>query len=315
MTVADSPKKRKRNSSARPGRKISIQIGRHKADNMDVDSFDVRDLFDANLKLPNTVEIYNNAHSQLLREEDEDAWDRDVKPKATSRSTIDATERRAKTIIHVMREYERREPSIFGNLPSEAIPGPETRDMGGQFLTNKDRIEDKSKLFEISKLVPKGALLHLHFNAELNPEELLEQAQGMDNMFIRSIMPLNEGKPSDKEGAFAKTEMVLSVLDPDTIEADVNIFSEDYPGTATNWRQAEWTPKIWMKWSEFRKLFNAKFPLAPTQTKAPISAEEPLRGCCAEPGPPNLDAAEFWLKSKMILSEDEAYGYTQTVNG
>ena len=192
--------------------------------------------------------------------------------------------------------------------------------MGGQFLTNKDRIESKSKLYEIAQLVPKGALLHLHFNAELNPEELLEQAniqaEELDNMYIRSIMPLNTGEPwGDKDGAFAKTEMVLSVLDPDKINSDVNIFSEKYPGTALNWKQPDMQAKIWMKWSEFRKQFKAKFPRAPVQRKTPLTAKDPVRGCGAEPGQPELDAAEYWLKSKMILSEDEAYGYTQTVNG
>ncbi|KAJ4331762.1 hypothetical protein N0V95_009813 [Ascochyta clinopodiicola] len=305
MKVADSPKKRKRTSSVRPGRKISLQIGRQKAANMGIDNISARDLFDAKLKLPTTVEVYNNAHRELLREEEDDAWDRDVKPTTTSPS--DAIERRTMVIVRALREYERRE--TFGNLPSEAIPGPQTLDMGGQFLTNKDRIETRSKLFEIAKLVPKGALLHLHFNSELDPEELLEQARNMDNMYIRSIMPL------DKDEAFSKTEMVLSVLDPDKIGRDVDIFSEDYPGTATNWRAADMQAKIWMKWSDFQNKFNARFPEAPVQRRAPINAEEPLRGCCADPGPPALNAAEYWLKSKMILSLDEAYGYTQTVNG
>lgn len=325
MTVADSPKKRKRTSSAKSGRKISIQIGRQKSVNMDpvnmeVDGPDIRELFDETLNFPKIADVYDNAHKKLLEKEDEDAWDREVKPKPTSRNPFDAIEKRAKTIIHVMREYERQEPSIFGNLPSEAIPGPETRDMGGQFLTNKDRIEEKSKLYEIAKLVPKGALLHLHFNAELNPEELLAranvQSEENDNMYIRSIMPLHTGEPwDDKDGAFARTEMVLSVLDPDKINPDVDIFSEEYPGTALNWKQPDMQATIWMKWSKFRKQFNAKFPLAPVQHKAPLSEKEPVRGCGEEPGRPDLDAAEYWLKSKMILSEDEAYGYTQTVNG
>ncbi|KAF9700500.1 hypothetical protein EKO04_001746 [Ascochyta lentis] len=305
MKVADSPKKRKRTSSARPGRKISIQIGRQKAVNMSIDNGNVRDLFDDKLKLSETVDSYNNAHCKLLKEERDDAWDRDAEPKTTSAS--DQLEKRAMIIVRALREYERG--VTFGNLPSEAIPGPETLDMGGQFLTNKDRIETKSKLFQIAKLVPKGALLHLHFNSELNPEELLEQAQSMDNMYIRSIMPL------DEDEAFAKTEMVLSVLDPDKIDRDVDIFDREYPGTAANWKQADMQAKIWMKWSAFQEKFKARFPQAPVQQEAPRSADEPPRGCCASSGPPDLNAAEYWLKSKMILSPDEAYGYTQTVNG
>lgn len=128
-------------------------------------------------------------------------------------------------------------------------------------MTKKDRIETRSKLFEISRLVPKGALLHLHFNSQLDPGELLEQVRGMDNMYIRSIMAL------DKDEALAETEMVLSVLDPDTIDRDVDISSDDYPGTAANWKEAGMQPKIWMKWSEFRKKFKARFPKLLRSTK------------------------------------------------
>lgn len=248
---------------------------------------------------------YDDAREELVRNETDDAWDCDAKLPAAS--PFAATESRAKTIVHAMREYERE--VTFGNLPSETAPGPATLDMGGQFLTNKDRIETKSKLFEISRLVPKGALLHLHFNSQLDPGELLEQARDMDNMYIRSIMAL------DRDEALAETEMVLSVLDPDTIDRDVDIFSGDYPGTAANWKEAGMQPKIWMKWSEFQERFNARFPEAPVQHKARVSAEEPLHGCCADPRPPDLNAAEFWLRSKMILGPNEAYGDTQTVNG
>jgi adenosine deaminase CECR1 len=310
MTVTDSPKKRKRTSSAGRGRKISIQIGRQKLINEDINKMEIRDVFDAKLGLTEGVDAYVKAHHQLLKEEEDDAWDRDVRPRATSRSKskFEMTEKTAALIIHAVREYERR--VTFGNLPSEAIPGPETLDMGGQFLTNKKRMETESKLFDIAKLVPKGALLHLHFNAELDPERLLEQARTMkDHMYIRSIQPLVTTEDLDK------TEMVFNVLDPEEVDPEVDIFSPDYPGTATNWRQENMKAKIWMKWSDFQTRFTEKFPKQREQQRDPILPEEPLRGCCADPGLIDLNAAENWLKSKMILSPDEAYGYNQTVNG
>ena len=265
-----------------------------------------RDIFDEMLALPSAVEAYNKSHAELIEKEEINAWDRAVRPKATSTSHIDATEKEAARILRVLRDYERK--TTFGNLPSEAIPGPETLDMGGQFLTNKDRIETRSMVYQIAHMVPKGALLHLHFNAELSPERLLEQAKNMDSMYIRSIRPLLS------EQDLFETEMVFSVLALDDVDANVDIFSPEYPGNATNWKQEEWKRKVWMKWPLFQKEFINRFPDAVGQE--PIGATEgPHRICCGEPRQIKLNPAETWLKSKMVLSMEEAYGSNQTVNG
>ena len=89
------------------------------------------------------LEEYAKAHSGLLATEANEAWD------YTAISNASSLERRAAQIIRVLREYER--VVIFGNTASEAIPGPDTLDMGGQFLTNKTRIEGRSKIFQIAK--------------------------------------------------------------------------------------------------------------------------------------------------------------------
>lgn len=304
MTVADSPKKRKRTSSAKAGRKFPIQINRPKIVEMDVDEVNVRDFFDKKLGLPDASAVYSDKHSKLLNVEADHAWD------GLARSSADEFELRAATIIHAMREFERR--VIFGNLPSEAIPGPETLDMGGQFLTNKERIETKSKLFEVAQLVPKGALLHLHFNAELDPEQLLAQAREgemKNHMHIRSIRPLIT------EEDLAETEMVFNVLDPSKINQDVDIFSKEYPGKATNWKEEKMQASIWMKWTTFQKEFEERFPNKVKQQGTVASTQKPVRLCCGNPPLIELNPAEAWLKSKMILSSEEAYGQTQTVNG
>jgi adenosine deaminase CECR1 len=304
--TADSPKKRKRAFSPLPGRKVSIQIGRAKSTTMQVDSRGSRDIFDEMLVLPSAVEAYNKSHDELTEKEELNAWDREVRPKATSTSKLDEVESDAARILRVLREYERK--TTFGNLPSEAIPGPETLDMGGQFLTNKDRIETRSMVYQIAHMVPKGALLHLHFNAELSPELLLEQAKNMDTMYIRSIRPLLT------EQDLFETEMVFSVLASSDVEANVDIFSPEYPGTGTNWKQDEWKRKVWMKWSIFQRQFMIKFPKAGGQE--PLAAPEgPQRICCGAPRQIRLNPAETWLKSKMVLSLEEAYGSNQTVNG
>ncbi|KAK4995473.1 hypothetical protein LTR66_004716 [Elasticomyces elasticus] len=63
--------------------------------------------------------------------------------------------------------------------------------MGGQFLTNKKRIETESKLFTSAQPKSKGCHLHLHFNTGFGPKELPEWARHVqDTMFIRPTRPL-----------------------------------------------------------------------------------------------------------------------------
>jgi adenosine deaminase CECR1 len=109
--------------------------------------------------------------------------------------------------------------------------------------------------------------------------------------------------------------MVLNVLDPDQVELGVDIFSESYQGDATNWKTEEWKWKVWMPWKKFQIDFEQRFPgeyVQPQQIANSTSAN-----CCSEPFADTiaLKPAEFWLKSKMVLSEKEAYDFGQTVNG
>jgi adenosine deaminase CECR1 len=201
-------------------------------------------IFDLALGDVEAIRKYSKKRKQLLIEEAKDGWDCQVRSQ-------DEDEERAAIIIREIREYERE--VWFGNMASEALSGPETRDMGGQFLTNKKRVENKSKLYKIAREVPMGALLHLHFNTELDPEQLLEQARETDNMYIRSARPLLEQKD------FQLTEMAFDVLDPSKVEPNVSLFSPDYPGTATNWKQDAWKWKVWMPWRQFQEEFEKKF--------------------------------------------------------
>jgi adenosine deaminase CECR1 len=300
MTLADSPKKRKRTLSQRPHKKMSSQREKPKMDGTVMSDEAPRiigEVFDELLGDTGAVNKYTEEHEELYGRETKHAWD----SKARSGSTT--IERKAEIIIRAIREYERN--VMFGNKPSEAIPGPETRDMGGQFLTNKDRINNESKLYEIAKMVPKGALLHLHFNAELYPERLLLKARKMDNMYIRSIRPLLDQNDLDL------TEMVFNVLDPTMVASDIDIFSPEYPGDATNWKQGPLMWKVWMPWNRFRDEFEKK-----DFSKRYIQqGNKPAVHNCGETGHIDLEPAENWLKSKMVLSPEEAYGPEQTVNG
>jgi hypothetical protein len=208
---------------------------------------------------------YESLKQVLLREESDASWDR------TARLNASEAERKAGVIIWQIREDER--DNLFGNKASESIPGPETLDMGGQFLTNRSRIES-SRVYEIAHAMPKGCHLHLHLNAEITPKALIAKAKDISNMYIRSTQPLVEDKD------YLETEMVFNVLPKDTVSVDIF-----HPGYRPDWKSPGATP--WMRWSQFRQEL---------QTRKGIEAED-------------------WVLGKMILSEEEVYGITQTTNG
>lgn len=314
--TADSPKKRKRVTSSHPTRKVPF----HPADKEAPDPIPDSQMqqqqeaqalakFEQELKDATASERYGQQRSNLLQIEEDNAWDREAKPNSNSTSEEDRTERRAAIIIQQIREYERI--VTFGNLASESLPDIEDQDMGGQYLTNKERIDKDSKLFEISKMVPKGGLLHLHFNAELHPEILLVRARTMKNMYIRSIQRIQD------EQQLATTELIFNVLDPDTINPNVDIFSMDYPlvTTPADLKKEEFQRQIWMPWAKFQDEFEKKFP-GKYLHQEPETFREGQPHHCGDSAPRALlRPAENWLRSKMVLSQEEAYRPDQTVNG
>jgi adenosine deaminase CECR1 len=241
---------------------------------------EVREILDTSLSDPGKeLQDYEKRQVKIRDKERRTAWD------ASARSSASPAEVRAGEIIWKIREDER--DNLFGNKASEAIPGPETLDMGGQFLTNKNRIEDHSKLFDIAQNMPKGCHLHLHFNAELAPEKLISKArEKVDTMFIRSTQPLLT--PED----CAETEVVFDVKPTDTPVAD--IFSPYYQ---PQWRGENVKP--WMRWTTFKEEF---------EKRRYVHYEENEKKS-------DLDLTEEWVRRKMVLSEDEVYNIRQTTNG
>ena len=311
MSPAD-PKEKKRKRSSRspvPTARSSFNM----AAKQEVDVETAQEAFDRGLQSSKDLSIqYAVDRRKLLQAESETSWDRPAK------ETADDSEMKAGAIIKCIREYERA--NTFGNLPSEALPGPKTLDMGGQFLTNKSRIEQQSKLFKIAQRVPKGTILHLHFNAELHPKRLLEEARTMETMCIRSTQPILSKKD------LQETEMVFGVKPKDT--TFFSVFSPHYLGRGANWKDAKIEPLIWMKWSDFRREFKNKYGDTYTTTKSNIINTETLPNNSetlpnnsgtlpnsSEQGQVHLEPAENWLLQKMVLGEEEAYSPNQTVNG
>jgi len=163
-------------------------------------------------------------------------------------------------------------------------------------------------LYVISHHVPKGALLHLHFNAELNPERLLQEARNMTNMYVWSIMPLTS------LDALETTELAFRIM-PQTTKSN-DIFRADYQGRGKNCNDASLNDIVWMSWADFRNRFKEieQFSEEYRQPPADPGIKKGPR-TCSESAAVELDPAEYWIKQKMVLSETEAYNPAQTVNG
>lgn len=216
---------------------------------------------------------YAKSRTNLLDAETNALWDGPARVRASE------IEQHAQRIVFKIREHERI-GDLFGNVPSEKLPPETSRDMGGRFLLNLDRIK-KSKVFAIARQMPKGAHQHVHFNSELQPEVLFPHARELKTtMFVRSSAPLCS------QQAFDSAEIVFNVLPEGTKQAD--IFSKEYnPATKDN--------SPWMLWDEFRK----RFP----KIKLVKPVPEQIEG---------LKFPEVWARQKMVVTADRKH---QTHNG
>ena len=111
---------------------------------------------------------------------------------------------------------------------------PKLRGYGGQehprfygdhFLSNADLIE-QTQLFALCRAMPKGAHLHIHFNANLLPGVLLGIARDMERMFIWSNIPL------DRREAFGLCRIQFSIMDQGAVDekGEGNPFDASYQG-------------------------------------------------------------------------------------
>ena len=230
---------------------------------------------------------YSQERKQLLEEESRDAWD------AAAKSRASQVEIEAAQILRRICETERQGP-LFGDLPGEAQPSPDSRDLGGRFLRNRERIQ-QSKILAIADAAPKGAHLHIHFNTELPPEELLQYARNRpelkDTFVIRSDRPLRNAND------FQQAEIVFSVITGDNICGD--LFSNHYQ---PDLQIAQ--GKAWMRWSEFRERFASIVP----RLHATLWTET------LQPGEIHLDPAESWVREKMIVTQRLKYERAITHN-
>jgi adenosine deaminase CECR1 len=172
-------------------------------------------------------------------------------------------------------------------------------------------------LFRISQEMPKGAHLHIHFNACLLPHVLLDIAETMDSMYISSNMPLiseknlniceiqflirniSEVKKErsellEKEMASRTRESGLTLEDlKQRAQNERNLLHEDYKhpeGRQGEWMEYKLFIEQWNKDAETWRKNGQMGKFATTTSKA-------------------------WLTSKLVFSDQEAHHANQTGDG
>ncbi|KPM45013.1 hypothetical protein AK830_g1506 [Neonectria ditissima] len=159
------------------------------------------------------------------------------------RSGSSPEERRAEAIIQRLKREDRT--AVYDAAPPRTGFGGQKhrRFAGDHFLSNLPLI-NQTALFDVARHMPKGAHLHIHFNACLAPNVLLNIAKGMDRMFITSNIPLI---PDDGCVSFDRCEIQFSLMSPEK-ECPGDLFSPKYESRQT------------MRFQEFLKRFPQYYP-------------------------------------------------------
>ncbi|KAJ4293849.1 hypothetical protein N0V88_005363 [Collariella sp. IMI 366227] len=134
-------------------------------------------------------------------------------------------EKKANTILQHLRKNDIER--FYETAPKKrGYRGQEhPRFYGDHFLSNTDIIE-KTQLFALCRAMPKGAHLHIHFNANLLPSVLLGIAKDMPRMFTWSNIPL------DRDEAFGLCRIQFSIMNAAAVEDKGvgNPFDGNYQG-------------------------------------------------------------------------------------
>ncbi|KAL7953864.1 hypothetical protein V8C34DRAFT_295928 [Trichoderma compactum] len=216
-------------------------------------------------------EEYDELRKHVLAVEQELSFD------ARCRSRATTEELRVDAIIRKIREQDDREIYALKSKRKGYQGQMHERFAGDHFLGNVDII-DETKLFKVASKMPKGAHLHIHFNACLPPSVLLGIANGMDRMFVSSTLPLiHKAGDEDEYGNFNKCEIQFSIMNHERVENKIdNLFFADY------------TPGHVMKFSDFRNQFSSYYNEVPV---------------------------DEWLLNKLMFEEQEAHHPFQTAAG
>ncbi|KAL6808255.1 hypothetical protein V8C40DRAFT_278927 [Trichoderma camerunense] len=215
-------------------------------------------------------EEYDELRKHVFAVEQELSFDARCRSRATKQ------ELRVDAMIRKLREQDDRK---YASEPKRrGYHGQmHERFAGDHFLGNVDII-NKTHLFQIASKMPKGAHLHIHFNACLPPNVLLGIANGMDRMFVSSTLPLiHKAGDEDEYENFNKCEIQFSIMSEGRVKEKLgDPFSSEY------------IPGRMMKFSDFRRQFSSHY------TKATV---------------------DEWLLHKLMFEEQEAHHPFQTAAG
>ncbi|EGX94640.1 adenosine deaminase [Cordyceps militaris CM01] len=185
------------------------------------------------------VDVYRTARTQLCEAEASIAFDHRCRARATP------LEQAVDSILQKLRRLDQED--VYDAAAPRLGHGGQRhpRFAGDHFLGNVDLI-DRTRLFAVARRMPKGAHLHIHFNACLPPDVLLGIANDMDRMFITSNLPLVDDNGHEN---YTKCEIQFSLLSTDKEgDAPGNLFS------------AQYQPRQTMKFTEFLQQFSEHYP-------------------------------------------------------
>lgn len=219
---------------------------------------------------------YEKQRAEIVAREGALSWDFICGRDASS------VERKANRILQAMRKLD--DENVYAKAPSRrGYRGQEhPRFMGDHFLYNVDLINE-TMLYRVARRMPKGAHLHIHFNANLLPGFLIDIAKRMERMFITSDIPLvtigrDESEPGYYDN-FDRSKIQFSILSKETeMEGTGDIFDRNYP---VDKRQP-------MSFRKFLEEFGKHY------SKCTV---------------------DQWLIDKLVFHEEEAHGWLQTAEG
>ncbi|KAL2275041.1 hypothetical protein FJTKL_02580 [Diaporthe vaccinii] len=142
--------------------------------------------------------------------------------KCTSRAST--KEQRVNRILQNLKRHD--EENVYSKEPPrQGVTGQlHPRFAGDHFLSNKALI-DRTEVFKLAKRAPKGAHLHIHFNACLQPNVLLDIASEMEQMYITSDIPLHT-TDEDHSKRYRRCRIQFSIMDLTASKG--NLFDHNY---------------------------------------------------------------------------------------
>ncbi|KAK0709628.1 hypothetical protein B0T26DRAFT_414544 [Lasiosphaeria miniovina] len=192
---------------------------------------------------------------------------------------------------------------------------------GDHFVSNRKTIE-KTRLFAMAEMFPKGSHLHIHFNSNLSPDFLLSRATQQTQMYIGSNKPLGKNHSGYKAHNWKQCAIYFHIRDEDTNDCQTDIFSDHYaPGPTLFPKPFAPESKYWMPLWKFRHHFKAKYSEAHPKLAAELEkrADAAYREKRNEynknydimpPQPSSSDLAglfaDQWLQEKLAVQEYDA---------